>query len=191
MPALNIIAIQETVRNSGFSSSSPSGIWPKRLIASQSAKTTNAVAASTNNQPILVMTHFCAVLAAEARPSSSRTPQATKASAPIAVAQKMSRSSRGLPGDPPATSPPGGGAAPELPTTSFDMDPSPLRSRKLPAFTDVLVVQSNRTAYRRRPEGSTSPAQTPVPRNTLRQPFVRPTIRDAAQLSEPVRCPHH
>jgi hypothetical protein len=36
IPALNIIATQETVRNSGCSSSAPSGIRPYRPAASQS-----------------------------------------------------------------------------------------------------------------------------------------------------------
>ena len=55
MPALNIIAIHETVRNSGASSSRPSGIRPYLLIASHSAKTTKPLAASTNAQPPPVM----------------------------------------------------------------------------------------------------------------------------------------
>ena len=56
MPALNIMAIHEVVRNSGGSSSRPSGILPKRLNASQSANTTNALADSTNAQPPAVIT---------------------------------------------------------------------------------------------------------------------------------------
>ena len=51
MPALNIIAIHETVRNSGASSSRPSGILPRLLNASHSANTTNPLATSTNAQP--------------------------------------------------------------------------------------------------------------------------------------------
>jgi hypothetical protein len=51
MPALNIMAIQETVRNSGFSLSAPSGIRPYRLIASPIANTTKPLATSTNAQP--------------------------------------------------------------------------------------------------------------------------------------------
>ena len=57
MPALNIIATHDTVRNSGPSSSRPSGMLPNLLTASQITKTTNALAVSTNSQPVLVMTH--------------------------------------------------------------------------------------------------------------------------------------
>ena len=53
MPALNIIAIQLTVLNSGFSPSLPSGIFPYRLSASHSAKITNPVAEKMNSQPTL------------------------------------------------------------------------------------------------------------------------------------------
>ena len=51
MPALNIIAIHDTVRNSGCSSSRPSRMRPKRLNASHSAKTTKPVAARMKPQP--------------------------------------------------------------------------------------------------------------------------------------------
>ncbi len=51
MPALNIIAIHDTVRNSGFSLSAPSGIRPYRLIASAIANSTNPLATSTKAQP--------------------------------------------------------------------------------------------------------------------------------------------
>jgi hypothetical protein len=56
IPALNIIAIQETVRNSGASPSRPSGIRPYRLTASHSANTTNPLAASTNAHPPTLIT---------------------------------------------------------------------------------------------------------------------------------------
>ncbi len=52
MPALNIIAIQLTVVNSGFSPSFPSGTRPYLLAAIHSVKTTNDDAAMTNNQPM-------------------------------------------------------------------------------------------------------------------------------------------
>ena len=55
MPAENIIAIQETVRNSGSSSSRPSGMLPYWLIASQITNTTKALAVGTNSQPALVI----------------------------------------------------------------------------------------------------------------------------------------
>ena len=55
MPALNIIAIQETVLNSGSSSSRPSGMLPYLLIASHSTKTTKALEVVTNSQPAFVI----------------------------------------------------------------------------------------------------------------------------------------
>ena len=56
MPALNIIAIQETVLNSGFSSSLPSGMLPNRPTASQSTKTTKADGGE-HEQPAGVVHH--------------------------------------------------------------------------------------------------------------------------------------
>src|SRR3712207_8201830 len=53
MPALNIIAIHEIVRNSGRSVSRPSGIRPYLPAANQITKTTKAEAISTNSQPRL------------------------------------------------------------------------------------------------------------------------------------------
>ena len=67
MPALNIIATHETVRNSGSSSSRPSGMSPKRLSASQITKTTNALEVSTKSQPVLSITHVSALPEAVAR----------------------------------------------------------------------------------------------------------------------------
>ena len=55
MPALNIIATQETVLNSGSSSSRPSGMLPNRLSASQSTNTTKPLEVSTNSQPVLAI----------------------------------------------------------------------------------------------------------------------------------------
>jgi hypothetical protein len=106
MPALNIIATQETVRNSGASSSRPSGIRPYRLAASQSTKTTNVEASSTNSQPRLVSTHSRAVELADPRPSGVAKPQATKARATAAETPKTTRSS-----DPPRSAGEGGGGA--------------------------------------------------------------------------------
>jgi hypothetical protein len=51
MPALNIIATHEIGRNSGSSSSQPSGMLPNLPSASPSTKTTNPDAVSANNQP--------------------------------------------------------------------------------------------------------------------------------------------
>ena len=56
MPAENIIAIQETVLNSGSSSSRPSGIRPNLLAASQMTKSTKPDATSENSQPMLCTT---------------------------------------------------------------------------------------------------------------------------------------
>ena len=54
MPALNIIAIHETVLNSGSSSSRPSGMLPNRLTASQQHEDARTPATSTtNSQPVL------------------------------------------------------------------------------------------------------------------------------------------
>ena len=65
MPALNIIAIQETVLNSGSSSSPPSGMLPNRPAASQITKATKPEASTTNSQPMLCTVQSSAV----ARPS--------------------------------------------------------------------------------------------------------------------------
>ena len=81
MPALNIIAIQEMVRNSGRSSSRPSGIRPYLLAASQITYTTNADASSTNSQPRLPVTQPRTEPLTEPRPVGVAKPQATKPSA--------------------------------------------------------------------------------------------------------------
>ncbi|MCY1383205.1 hypothetical protein D9M69_713080 [compost metagenome] len=60
MPALNIMATQETVRNSGASPSRPSGILPYRLAASQSTKMTKKVEVRTKNQPKWTITQLWA-----------------------------------------------------------------------------------------------------------------------------------
>src|SRR3712207_2558058 len=106
MPALNIIATQETVRNSGASSSRPRGIRPYLPAASQSTKRTKAEARSTNSQPRLVSTHSRAVALADPRPSGVAKPQATKARATTAETPKTTRSS-----DPPRSAGDGGGSA--------------------------------------------------------------------------------
>ena len=79
MPALNIIATQETVLNSGSSSSPPSGMLPKRPAASQMTKATNAEASTTNSQPMLRTVQSSAVPDAVPRLLVSRKPQATNA----------------------------------------------------------------------------------------------------------------
>src|SRR3954447_16146524 len=72
MPALNIIAIHEMVRNSGRSSSRPSGIRPYLLAASQITYTTNADARSTNSQPRLPVIQPSAELLAVPSPRGGR-----------------------------------------------------------------------------------------------------------------------
>src|SRR3712207_5817613 len=106
MPALNIIATHETVRNSGSSSSRPSGIRPYLPAASQITRRTNAEASSTNSQPRLVSTHSRAVPLAEPRPCGLAKPQATKARARTAETPKTTRSN-----DPPRSAGDGGGCA--------------------------------------------------------------------------------
>ena len=78
MPALNIIAIQEMVRNSGSSSSRPSGMLPKRLSASHSTKTTKALEVSTKSQPVLRIVQASDVPDTLARESVLTNPQTRK-----------------------------------------------------------------------------------------------------------------
>ena len=95
MPALNIIAIQETVRNSGASSSWPSGMRPYRLTASHSAKTTKPLAASTNAQPPPVMMPPSTVVATALSESVPNTPQAMNARTSTAATPNTVRSTTG------------------------------------------------------------------------------------------------
>ena len=92
MPALNIIAIHETVENSGSSSSLPSGMSPKRPIASQITNNTKAEAVSTNSQPIVVTVQSSAEEETLPREPVSTKPQTRKASASAAVTPKTTRS---------------------------------------------------------------------------------------------------
>src|ERR687893_2229558 len=92
IPALNIIAIHDTVRNSGVSSSRPRGILPYLLIASQSAKTTNALAARTKAQPPPVMTPARTALATALSESVPNTPQAMNARTSAAATLNTTRS---------------------------------------------------------------------------------------------------
>ena len=80
MPALNIIAIHETVRNSGSSSSRPSGMRPYRLNASHSEKNTNPVADRTNSQPTLASSQSSDASAAELRVCVDAAPHRTNVS---------------------------------------------------------------------------------------------------------------
>lgn len=81
IPAANIIAIQETVRNSGFSPSRPSGMLPNLPSASQSTKTTNRDARAMNSQPVYCITQSSACCDVAARLSLPAKPQITNASA--------------------------------------------------------------------------------------------------------------
>ena len=56
MPAANIIETQEMVRNSGFSPSLPSGMFPNLPSASHSTKTTKSEARTMKSQPVYSMT---------------------------------------------------------------------------------------------------------------------------------------
>src|ERR671920_636686 len=85
MPALNIIAIHEMVRNSGRSSSRPSGIRPYLPAASQITNTTNADDSSTNSQPRLPVIQPSAELLAVPSPVGLTKPQTTKPSAMAAA----------------------------------------------------------------------------------------------------------
>src|SRR3954452_415411 len=93
MPALNIIAIHETVRNSGASSSRPSGMRPYLLAASHSTNTTKAEANVTNSQPRFSSIQLSAEPLAEPRPLGLRKPQATNARATTAETANTPRSS--------------------------------------------------------------------------------------------------
>src|SRR4028119_1317688 len=81
MPALNIIAIHEIVRNSGRSASRPSGIRPYLLAASQITKTTKADARSTNSHPRLPVIQPRTEPLTVPRPVGAAKPQTTKPSA--------------------------------------------------------------------------------------------------------------
>src|SRR4051794_4157218 len=97
IPALNIIATQETVRNSGASPSRPSGIRPYRLAASHSTYSTKAEARTTNSQPRLVSIQVSALPLVLPRLVGARRPQATNARATTAATPKTTVSSRPVP----------------------------------------------------------------------------------------------
>ncbi len=94
MPALNIIAIHDTVLNSGFSPSLPRVMSPKRPTASQITNTTKAVATSTNSQPIVCIVQPSALSEALPRDSVSMKPQARKPIARAAVTPNTTLSRR-------------------------------------------------------------------------------------------------
>jgi hypothetical protein len=92
MPALNIMAIQDTVRNSGRSPSAPSGILPYLLNATHRAKITKPLAASTNAQPPPVITPFSTAADTADSVSVDATPHTTKATVSTAAIPKIHRS---------------------------------------------------------------------------------------------------
>ena len=85
MPALNIIATHELVRNSGCSSSLPSRSLPKRESPRKAAKSRKLSVESTNSQPKFSITQLRTESAVLPRPSVSSTPQRTNATTTAAV----------------------------------------------------------------------------------------------------------
>lgn len=92
IPAENIIATQDTVRNSGSSPSAPSGMAPYLLTASHRLYTTNRLAVSTKSQPMFVVTQPRAALEALTRLSVSTKPQTRNATATPEVTPKTTQS---------------------------------------------------------------------------------------------------
>ena len=93
MPALNIIATHEMVRNSGSSSSQPSGMLPNLPSASHSTNTTKPDAVSANSQPVLSMIQVSADPDALANVAVLTKPQTRNPSAMIAVMPNTTLSS--------------------------------------------------------------------------------------------------
>ena len=79
MPAANIMAIQLTVENSGFSSSPPRRMCPNFESATPKMKNTKTVPARTNSQPVLSTTQLSADEAKFAKLSGQIRPHATMA----------------------------------------------------------------------------------------------------------------
>src|ERR1700712_4450026 len=92
MPALNIIAIQDTVRNSGSSSSRPSGMAPNLLTANQSTKITNADDVTTKSQPVFSMVQVSAAPDTLLREGVLTKPHTRNATAMAAVTPKTTQS---------------------------------------------------------------------------------------------------
>ena len=92
MPALNIIAIHEIVRNSGCSSSRPSGMLPNLPRASQMTKTTKALEVSTKSQPVFSIVHARPDAEASARLLVLVKPHTRKARLTTAVTPNTSLS---------------------------------------------------------------------------------------------------
>src|SRR6478752_7233798 len=94
MPAENIIATHDDVRNSGASPSPPSGMLPYLLAASQMTKTTKPEATSEKSQPVLCTTKSRPADALVLRLSVLSAPQRTKAIATAAATPKTTWSTR-------------------------------------------------------------------------------------------------
>ena len=92
IPALNIIATQDTVRNSGSSSSRPSGMLPNRPSAIHSTNRTKPEATNVNSQPAFVSTQPRASPDTVASPSVSTKPHVRNATAITAVIPKTYQS---------------------------------------------------------------------------------------------------
>ena len=102
MPALNIIAIQARLVNSGSESSAPSLIRPYRLIARTTHSTRKVSAATTKSQAKLSRTQASAVeeaLSKELLPSAAQATTATTASTPMVITVR-SGEGPGSPGGP-------------------------------------------------------------------------------------------
>ena len=85
MPAANIIAIHEMVRNSGSSSLRPSLMGPKWLSAMTMTKATKIVLKSTKDQPSLSSTKPRVASATVENDSEPMVPHSTTASATTAA----------------------------------------------------------------------------------------------------------
>src|SRR5690606_15654565 len=114
MPALNIMATQETVRNSGSSPSAPRWILPYRLAASHRANTTKPEAASMKAQPPLWISPLSALAETSSSESVQTAPQRTIARVSAALTPITTRSVCGRPRPGSPVSEPGSGPAVSL-----------------------------------------------------------------------------
>ncbi|GAA3116604.1 hypothetical protein GCM10020001_040380 [Nonomuraea salmonea] len=95
MPALNIIATQDTVLNSGSSSSPPSVMRPYLLKATHSTNTTSPEATSTNAQPRLCMVALSSLLDTPCSEPVATAPQTMKTRVRTAATPNTTQSVRG------------------------------------------------------------------------------------------------
>nr|WP_269451916.1 hypothetical protein [Tessaracoccus coleopterorum] len=92
IPAENIIATHENLLYSGFSSSLPSGMVPKRLIAMNPMNSRITATRAVNIQPTLRSVQFRAAVEAAERLSVETTPHAMKARIRVPVTPKTTLS---------------------------------------------------------------------------------------------------